>query len=159
MTPDDFCRHFKTMRENYYLKISYSIYECFVYQFDRILVMLNYKEDEINVLEEKAWFDKYLKQFNVNKTNWKNSSSYKIYDLIGLWWQKFEKNAEFVINRQRGPEPCKKNLMKSGVVIVKTITVNNLKRVLVLLRKVNIRLVLLLKKVKLLKYLIKNEQH
>ena len=108
MTPDDFCRHFKAMRENYYLKISYSIYECFVYQFDRISVMLNYKEDEINVLEEKAWFDKYLKQFNVNKTNWKNCSSYKIYDLIGWWWQKFEKNAEFVINRQRGPEPCTK---------------------------------------------------
>ena len=99
MMPDDFCRHFKTMRENCYLKISHSIYECFVYQFDSITVTLNYKEDEINVLEEKTYFDKYFKQFNVNKSNWKNCSNYEIYDSTGQWWKKVEKNAEFVIDR------------------------------------------------------------
>ena len=54
MTPDNFCRHFKTMRENFYLKISYSINEYFVHQFDRITVTLNYKEDEVSVIEEKV---------------------------------------------------------------------------------------------------------
>ena len=58
------------MRENCCLKISYSIYECFVTQSDSITVTLNYKKDEIDVFEEKVWFDQYFKQFNVKKSNW-----------------------------------------------------------------------------------------
>lgn len=67
LTPDDFCRLFKIMREDYYLNISFSIYEYFVHKFDRITVYLNYKGDELKKkLEEKAAFDKYFKQFDVN---------------------------------------------------------------------------------------------
>ena len=98
------------IKENCYLKISYSTNECFVYQFDRITVTLNYKEDEVNVLEEKARFGKCFKQFNVNKSNQKYCSNYKIYNSTGRQQQKPDKNTEFVIDRQKGPEPCAKRI-------------------------------------------------
>ena len=68
------------MRENCYLNISYSIYECFVHKFDRITFTLNYKDGEINILAEMAWFDRYLKQFDVDEPGWKNYSNYDLYD-------------------------------------------------------------------------------
>ena len=101
LTPDDVCRHFKVMRENCYLNISYSIYEFFVYKVDTITFTLNYKDGEINILAEKACFDKYFKQFDVVKPDWYNYSNYDLYDSTSKWWQKFEKNAEFVVDRQR----------------------------------------------------------
>ena len=68
------------MRETCYLNISYSIYECFVHTFDRITFKLNCKDGEINILAEKAYFDKYFEQFDVDKPSWKN---YMIQHLSG----------------------------------------------------------------------------
>ena len=107
LTPDDFCRHFKVMRKYCQLNFNYSIYECFVHKFDRITITLNYKDGEINILTKKTWFDKYFKQINVDKAVWKNHSNYNLYDST-FRWQKYEKNVDFVTDRQRGPEPCTK---------------------------------------------------
>ena len=54
VAPDGFCRHFKIMRDDYYLNISFSIYEYFAYKFDRITVYLNYKEDELKNIRKKS---------------------------------------------------------------------------------------------------------
>ena len=96
------------MRENCYLNIGYSIYGCFVHKFDRITFTFNYKDGEINILAEMAWFDKYLRQFDVDEPGWKNYSNYDLYDSKCKQWEKFEKNTELVVDRKRGLEPCTK---------------------------------------------------
>ena len=73
-------------------------------------VKLNYKDGEIEILAKKAWFNNYFKQFDGDKPGWKNCSNYNLYNSTGRWCQKFEKNVEFVIDRQRAPEPCRKKL-------------------------------------------------